>query len=430
MDHHDLDFDPSPAQLLRLELEALGLVEEQQALGGAGADELGRRPDDRTEDTDPDAVDVEDLRGAVQPVGRLAGRLVDDVGGEEREVGAVLMGLESLDAEVELVIAKARGVEPPGVLHVDRRHVVEQGRVRRGRADVVAGRQQQGLPRQRRCLLVEHRRQLARAADGDGAQVDRRRGLIELAVEVIEPDDRQRPEPVAAPEQVEPHDALAVLRRRDVEEERRRRGEVDAAHVLGHSSVDRVAAGEERRPHVGVAGEVLDVGHVAVLAEERREGDERARRGRVELVRRRREDDEIAGPGRVGHVSRAVRAVGDGARLGLGEGAVDDFPTLRPSVVGPVVGVGQSEECGLDLGDRRRLVRRGHLLETAAGRIAAGEVEVDLDGAARPARLGLADRLTGGGAAVRRLRPRQQPEVDQDLARVDGEELRREPVVG
>ena len=91
---------------------------------------------------------VKTADGAIQPVGRLAGRLVDDVGGEEREVGPLLVGQQPLDAEVELVVAEARGVEAPGVLDVDRRHVLEQRRVRRRGADVVAGGQQQGLARQ------------------------------------------------------------------------------------------------------------------------------------------------------------------------------------------------------------------------------------------------------------------------------------------
>ena len=255
---------------------------------------------------------------------------------------------------------------------------------------------------------------------------------VELTVEVVEADDRQRPGSCRrrrAGRAARP--ALAVLRHRDVEQERRRRGEVDAAHVVDRSPVDGIAAGQERGPHVGVAVEVLDVGHVAVLAEERREGDERARRGGVELVRRRREHDEVAGAGRVRHVGRAVRAVGDGAGLGLGEGAVDDLPALRPRRR-PVQSLGSVRARNAAL--IRATVAASSVAATCwnpppAG-IAAGEVEVDLDRSAGPARLGLADRLAGGGAAVRRLRPREQAEVDEHLAGVDGQELRREAVVG
>ena len=62
--------------------------------------------------------------------------------------------------------------------------------------------------------------------------------------------------------------------------------------------------------------------------------------------------------------------------------------------------------------------------------VATGQVEVDLDGAAGPAGLRLADGLAGGEAAVRRLRLGQQTQVDQHLAGVDGEELWCEAVVG
>ena len=65
-----------------------------------------------------------------------------------------------------------------------------------------------------------------------------------------------------------------------------------------------------------VVPEVLDVRHVAVLAEEVGRRDERARRLGIELVRRVGEGDEVAGPRRVGHVGRAARPVGDVAGLG------------------------------------------------------------------------------------------------------------------
>ena len=165
-------------------------------------------------------------------------------------------------------------------------------------------------------------------------------------------------------EHVEQHLALAVLGHRDVEQERRRRGEVDAADVVDDTTVDGLAAGEERGAHVGVALQVLDVGHVAVLAEERRAGDERARRRGVELVRRIRERHDIAGARRMRHVGGAVGAVRDVARLGLGEDAVDHLPALGRAVTGPVVGVGEAQERGLDRGDRGRLVGGRHLQRT------------------------------------------------------------------
>ena len=98
--------------------------------------------------------------------------------------------------------------------------------------------------------------------------------------------------------------------------------------------------------------------------------------------------------------------------------------------MGPVVRILQAEVLRLDRGHRRGDVARRDLLEAAAGRIAARDVEVDLQRTAGPAGLGLADRLARGRAAVRRLRPGEQAHLDERLARVDGEELRREAVVG
>ena len=267
-------------------------------------------------------------------------------------------------AEVELVVAEAGGVQAPRVLDVDRRHVLEQRRVRRRRTDVVAGRQQQSPAGEMRGLLVEHRRE-PEAPPTPTLTVGRQGSVVrvELTVEVVQPDDRDRPVLAAVLEQVAPHDALAVLRRRDVEQERRRRREVDAADVVDHAALDRPAAGQERGAHVRVAVEVLHVRDVAVLAEERRPRDQRAGRRRVELVRRVRERHDVAGAGRVRHVGGLARAVRDVAGLGLGEDAVDHVPALGLPVAGPVVGVLEGEERGLDPGHLGRLVRGRHLLE-------------------------------------------------------------------
>ena len=122
---------------------------KSEPLGRVGAHELGRRPDRRADHADAHAVDAEDLRRSPSSRGprpvASSTMFVDRNGKSARS----WCGQDALDAEVELVVAEARGVEPPRVLDVDRRPVVEQRRVRRRGADVVAGRQQQRRPGQR-----------------------------------------------------------------------------------------------------------------------------------------------------------------------------------------------------------------------------------------------------------------------------------------
>jgi hypothetical protein len=65
----------------------------------------------------------------------------------------------------ELVVAVGRGVHPPRVLYIDGGLVLEQGRVGRRSADVVAAGQQEGRTGQPRCLLVEQGRQPGCASD-------------------------------------------------------------------------------------------------------------------------------------------------------------------------------------------------------------------------------------------------------------------------
>ena len=305
----------------------------------SAAHELGRRLDGGADDPDAHAVDDRDRR-TVEPVRGLAGGRLDDVRREEREVGPFLMLEDALQPEVELVVAVRRGIHAPGVLDVDRRRVVEQRRVRRRRADVVTGGHEHALVAQQGGFLVEHRRQRGGAADADVEPVLQRRRRIQLAMEVGQPDHVDRPVATAVLQQRQQHLTLAVLRHRHAEQERRRRRQIDAAHGLARdATTDRRTVGEERRPHVRVARRVVDVGHVAVLTEERGPGDQRAGRGGVELVRRRGEHDEVARARRVGHVRRAARTVGDEAGRGLGERPVDDVEALRLPVAGPVVGI-------------------------------------------------------------------------------------------
>ena len=68
------------------------LVEERQPGRGAGRDELRGVLQLGADDADLDAVDGEDDRRLSTHVGCLAGRRLDDVGGEEREVGPGLCG--------------------------------------------------------------------------------------------------------------------------------------------------------------------------------------------------------------------------------------------------------------------------------------------------------------------------------------------------
>ena len=93
------------------------------------------------------------------------------------------------DAIVELVVAVGGGLQAPGVLHVDGGHILQQAGVGRRSADVVARGEQEGGPGELGRFLVEHRRQLRRAADRHVAAIDRQRGLVELAVEVGQADD-------------------------------------------------------------------------------------------------------------------------------------------------------------------------------------------------------------------------------------------------
>ena len=128
-------------------------------------------------------------------VGDLPGVLLDDVRGEEREVGAFLVHQQAFEPEIELVITVRRGVHAPRVLDVDRRPVFEQTRVGRRCPDVVASREQERWTRQGRGILVEHRCKVRCAAHINVQPIHHHRGRVELSVEVVQADDRQRPAP-------------------------------------------------------------------------------------------------------------------------------------------------------------------------------------------------------------------------------------------
>ena len=73
VDHHDLDPHALRAELRRLALDPLGLVEEREARRVPGLDELRRVAHDRADHADPHAVDAED-RGRLHPRRLAAGR--------------------------------------------------------------------------------------------------------------------------------------------------------------------------------------------------------------------------------------------------------------------------------------------------------------------------------------------------------------------
>ena len=88
VDDHDLDLHAQLAQALGFGLDPGRLGQERQPGRGAGRDELGRVLELGADDADLDAVDGEHDRRR-DPDGRLAGRGLDDVRGQEREVRAV-----------------------------------------------------------------------------------------------------------------------------------------------------------------------------------------------------------------------------------------------------------------------------------------------------------------------------------------------------
>ena len=114
---------------------------------------------------------------------RLAGVLVDDVGGQEWEVGArvrvagvaavdrvaaaVLDAEQLVDAFVELVVADGRNVEADEIQGFDRRLVMERGRDQGRPADVVAGGDHQCPVRVGRLEVLDVVRQVPKAAGED-----------------------------------------------------------------------------------------------------------------------------------------------------------------------------------------------------------------------------------------------------------------------
>ena len=330
VDDHDLHLDAAAPEHPRLPGDALRLVEEDEPRGGIGADELRRRPDRGTDHADAHAVDPEHGR-AVEPVRRLTGGLVDDVRREEREVGPLDVLEQPLAGR-----SRTRGCRAPW------RPCPTRSR-----------RRSPACPRAAPSSAATHRRchRPTAAASGPAGRtpprrtssraaarrrrvtlrpsIERRR-LLELTVEVVQPDDRQRLVLPAPVEQVAPHDALAVAaararragtppsgrgrccarpRRRRARWPRRRRGTSRACSCCSSGP-----AGPARSR----AGRRTPSARSACPASPHRTGTAapRTRRGRR---------CASGAPCR----RRPRRAVRDVARLGLREGAVDHLPALR-----------------------------------------------------------------------------------------------------
>ena len=193
VDHDDLDLDALRAAASRTPSWMRSASSRNVRPSVAdGPHQLGRVLDVGADDADLDAVDRRgpSTAATTSVVRRSPSRRCWRRGtGSWPAPGAA--GVRSTP-EVELVVAVAGGVEPPHVLDVDRRLVLEQRRVGRRCADVVARRQQQRLAGEVRCLLVEQRRQLPRATDGERGDLtregvaphDRGGGRFELTVEV------------------------------------------------------------------------------------------------------------------------------------------------------------------------------------------------------------------------------------------------------
>ena len=263
----------------RLPLDPLRLVEEREPLGGAGAHELRRRPHGRADDADPHAVDAEDLR-------RLHPRR------------------RARRSPPRRCSSTGTGSRPaPGAGGSARRRSRTRGCRRTWRPGPTRSRRRSPACPRAAPSSAARRRRCRRAASssvrpGSAAAsssnivascaapptVDRaaRRSCavvgVELTVEVVQPDDRERRVLVAVARAGRaarrPGSARAPARRAGTPPSAR--GRCCARPRTVPRSI-ALAAGEERRPHVRVAREVLHVRHVAVLAEERRARDQRAR---------------------------------------------------------------------------------------------------------------------------------------------------------
>ena len=229
-----------------------------------------------------------------------------------------------------------------------------------------------------------------------------------------------------------------VVRAVDAQEVGEGRREIDGRDPRHIRRVaDARACGDEGAVHVDRRIQVDELGEIPVLPEELAEGDQLTGRRSVRLVRRTEHDDHVATAVRM----QRVRAV-DVAELFLEEDALDDL-------LARVRGVGQVLEVVDDLlpdrvvvtGRDLRLIdaRARRAADRDTGRIAAGEVQVELGGPTCITDLdqgiagrvrGSRRRVVGGLAAVAALLSLLETQVDERPADVDRVPLRREPMVG
>ena len=211
VDDHDLDLHAPATEPARLALDPLGLVEERQARRVAGLDQLRRVANDRADDADPHAVDAEDLRGP-HPVGRRA---------RWPSRRRWWPGTGSSPGPGAAGSARSRS-RTRGCRSSWRRAPTRSPRRSPGcpaAAPSSAARRRRCRPRPAaascRAGRRPPRRTSSRAAPAPPTpsamplSIGLRR-RVELTVEVVQPDDRDRRVPVAVVEQVAPHDALAA----------------------------------------------------------------------------------------------------------------------------------------------------------------------------------------------------------------------------
>ena len=80
---------------------------------------------------------------AFDPVRIATSGRLHDVGAQEREVGALLLHQQALDAVVELVVAIGCGLQPPRILDIDGGQILQQTGIGRRSAHIVARSDQQ-----------------------------------------------------------------------------------------------------------------------------------------------------------------------------------------------------------------------------------------------------------------------------------------------